>query len=555
MLLWSPAWLTDQLPTSSDPIHGWPPAWWIGGIMFLLLTVLPWLPPLRARLRTVLLVFLSFAAIVSIANYLDYGRFRYGSYVNEWDSYHYYLGTKYASELGYEGLYLATLSADLETVGEQALQGRELRSLSDYSFSSAEDVLPEAEAQRARFSQTRWEEFKTDVGWFRDSLPSERWRLLLEDAGYNGTPPWTLAVGTLLSNPLDIATRWQRALMLMLDPVLLGLAAFFVWRAFGIEVALLLVIFLGTHYLLSWGHLKGAILRTDFAAMAVLCVALMKLRKPGAAGAALAWASVSRVFPGFLALGLLARLSSKGLEPDERSDIRRFFAWFVGLGLLAVVGSLLPDGGFEAWRKWIHKIGLHELQGSHWDIGLSTLFDVEFINGVPEYFSPRSRFSEEPALRLAHSLSLWACRLAIAVPALVFARSQSPYRALSFGFVFVFVLSSAAYYYYLILLIPLLYFAERRERPFYGFSLGFMFLTGAAGYLLFAGYEPLAARFVALRGWGQQFQTYYYLSWAIGITAMSLLAVASLEARTASAEHGRRNTKPSLKVRSARDRS
>jgi hypothetical protein len=553
MLLWSPAWLTDQLPTSTDPIHGWPPAWWIAGIMFLLLAVLPWMRPLGPRGRTALLAFLSVAAVVSIANYLDYGRFRYGSYVNEWDSYHYYLGTKYAPELGYDGLYLATLLADVETVGEQALRGRKLRSLSDYRFSSAEESLPRAEAQRARFSDARWQGFKTDVGWFRDSLPAERWRILLEDAGYNGTPPWTLAVGTLLSNRLDIATSWQRALILMLDPLLLVLAAFFVWRAFGTEVALLLIIFLGTHYLLSWGHLKGAILRTDFAALAVLCVALMKLRKPGAAGAALAWASVSRVFPGFLALGLLARLSSKELDPEERSDIRRFFAWFAGLAALAVVASLLRDGGLDAWRQWIHKISLHELEGSHWDVGLSTLFDVEFIDGVPEYFSPRSRFSEEPSLRLAHALTLWACRLAIAVPALVFARSQPPDRALSFGFVFVFVLSSAAYYYYLILLVPLLYFAEQRERPFYGLSAGFMFLTGAAGYLLFSGYEPLAARVVALRGWGQQFQTYYYLSWAIGITAVSLLAVASLEARAASTDDAGRIRRSPLKARGAED--
>ena len=85
-------------------------------------------------------------------------------------------------------------------------------------------------------------------------------------------------VGGLVTRHLSVRNPVSRWLMLALDPLLLLAASLAVAWAFGLRTALLLVVFVGTHYLLSWGHLKGALLRTDFAMASVLAVCLVKQR-------------------------------------------------------------------------------------------------------------------------------------------------------------------------------------------------------------------------------------------------------------------------------------
>lgn len=528
---WRPSWLTDTLPTSFDATHGWPPGWWLCGIAALVVSAYPWLSRRDPRLRVAVLVFWGVAAFVSVFNYADYGRARYGSYVDEWDVYHYYLGTRYADELGYEGLYEATLMADMESGVVEDGARRRIRSLSERGSISVSEARPLAEAQRAEFSDARWAAFSRDVAWFRDALPPDRWSGLLTDAGYNGTPPWTLAVRAALTGHLDIDRDVERALMLALDPLLLVLMVWLVWRAFGPEVALALVVFWGTHYLLSWGHLKGSILRTDFAVMAVASMALMKMGKPRAAGLALAWATVARVFPGLMVVGLLARLLGKDVDARERSDIRSFLIAFAAFGALAVLASALGDGGFEGWREWLAKIGRHREANADWQVGLSSILNGEWHAGELRYVNPYVVYREEPEVFLVHKALLWTLRLVVTVPLLVFARDQPRHRALAMGFVLIFLWVAPTYYYCAILAVPFVYFAEQRQSVPYALSAGFMFVTGLAGYLFFSGYEPLADFSPLFRRGGQEYSTYYFSSWMIGITAYSMVMLAARDSR------------------------
>ena len=58
---------------------------------------------------------LAVLAVLSVENYVKTDYFRYGSHLNAYEFFHYYLGSKYAEELGYTRLYAAALIADDET--------------------------------------------------------------------------------------------------------------------------------------------------------------------------------------------------------------------------------------------------------------------------------------------------------------------------------------------------------------------------------------------------------------------------------------------------------
>ena len=49
--------------------------------------------------RRVELLFL----LVAVATYFNFGAFHFGKFVHNWDTFHYYVGAKYFSELRYDG--------------------------------------------------------------------------------------------------------------------------------------------------------------------------------------------------------------------------------------------------------------------------------------------------------------------------------------------------------------------------------------------------------------------------------------------------------------------
>ena len=57
-------------------------------------------------------ILLTILAALAVGNYTDFGQWTRDRYVNGWEFFHYYLGSKYAPELGYTELYAAALVAD-----------------------------------------------------------------------------------------------------------------------------------------------------------------------------------------------------------------------------------------------------------------------------------------------------------------------------------------------------------------------------------------------------------------------------------------------------------
>ncbi|MBN2576756.1 MAG: hypothetical protein JXP73_19485 [Deltaproteobacteria bacterium] len=483
------------------------------------------------RARRALLAVLGLAGVLAVGTYVDFGLFRYGTYLNEWDFYHYYVGTKYAPELRYTNLYGATLLADVEGGLRYRNPRGEIRDLATARLRSVMTVATEAQRYRSRFSESRWREFVADITWFKQQLPPQRWSLILADHGYNGTPAWSFVAGGLLTRHLSVREPLSRWLMLLLDPLLLLATVAAVGWAFGLRAAWLVVIFIGTHYLFSWGHLKGALLRTDFAMGSLLAVCLVKQGRYKLAGVLLGWAILSRVFPAFLLIGP-AVLLAHGLWRRRQLD-RRLAGFFVACGATIVVLVLASSayfGGFGIWREWSAKLALHYADGSDWDLGLRTILEATFVDGVPVREASLALAGGQTPVSAIHPAEI-VTLLLLALPALTFVRALEHHEALAYGFVFVFLFSIAAYYYYLILCVPLVFFASDLGKPAHALGAAFLFLVGSFGYVLFGGWEPLRQSWSLFRGWHQSFPTYYYSSCLLGVTVVQMVALAGLRAR------------------------
>jgi hypothetical protein len=550
-LLQLPSWWPQHLPNSYAPTHGWTLTWilvFAAILIIFLYTLLKRpammlrIPESRRRLVTKLLaVFLGMAAVLSVLTYHDFGLFRYGTYHNEWAVYHYYLGTKYADELGYTELYGATLVADQEQDRKYTPSSGELRDLNTGKLVQVKDVLAQSTRYKSLFSTDRWSEFVVDVAWFKDQFQRDRWSLILQDHGYNGTPVWSFIVGGLLTKQLSIRNPTERFILLVLDPLLLVAGLLCVGWAFGTRTALLLMVFVGTHYLMSWGHMKGVLFRTDFAMSVLMAVCCVKKGKYNAAGMLLGWGILSRVFPVFFLVGPIVRFFS--VLAEERRIDKKLLGLLVSCGgtiLFLVLGSIVY-GGLELWQGWFQKITSHYISLVHWNIGYQPMVDVEIIRGVPELIDPLVHYAEEQGVLIQHIVLTWGVRALVLIPALYFAKFLKDHEALVYGFVFLFFLVAPAYYYYLILCVPFLFFAPDLQRPSHAVGLAYMFLTGIAGYAFFSGFEPLRESVVIFKGWKQFFPTYYYMSWMISGTAIYMVLLAA--ARSLSATAGIRQRK------------
>ena len=528
------SWRPSELPDSWAPTHGWALARVLAAVAILVVAGFVALerPLLNRRLsvaarrlgRRLLIGVLGVSAALAVATYADFGVFRYGTYLNEWDFYHYYVGTKYAHELGYTNLYGATLAADREGGLRYHNPRNEMRDLGTAQLCDVGEVAAQAARFRGRFSDERWREFVADITWFKMQLPAHRWSLILADHGYNGTPAWSFVVGGLFTRQLSVRDPIGRWIMLALDPLLLLAATAAVAWAFGLRAALIMVIFIGTHYLLSWGHLKGALLRTDFAMASVLAVCLVKQRYYKIAGVLLGWAVLSRIFPALLLVGptvlLLWRLARSHSLDRQLLGLLGACAATV---TLVVLGSCAYFGTTGIWHEWNLKIATHYLNGSDWDLGYRTIAEASFAHGVPMRVLAKT-VAHGPLLFLGKPGTIVA--LLLVLPAMTFIRGLEDHEALAYGFVFVFLLALASYYYYLVLCVPLLFFAPQLERPQHALGVAFMFFTGIVGYLLFSGWPMLAGSWVMFRGWHQTFPTYYFLCCFIAVTVAQMILLA-----------------------------
>jgi len=315
----------------------------LAGILAFLKYKAPRIHGYAGFLEGLLLACMAGLAVVAGWNYMTDRAYRYGSHLNYYEFYHYYIGSKYAKEVGYEGMYAASLIADKETGMKWANPKRSIRNLETGGYIHKDEVLNNAEKYKKNFSEARWEEFKQDIRWFKGNLVGSRWNGILRDKGYNATPIWTTIVGGLFSNNVSTQNELGMVLLSYLDEALIALALLSVLWAFGPWAMLIMVVLMGTSYVMHWWHMKGAYLRTDFTMPIVIAIAMLKKEHYKTAGALMGYAFLSRIFPAVFLFGLGAKFLwdiIPAVGPWLRATARRIGAANLS-GLLIIAAGIL----------------------------------------------------------------------------------------------------------------------------------------------------------------------------------------------------------------------
>lgn len=303
---------------------------------------------------------LALSGILSLCLWWNLGRYHFDSYVHTWDMFHYYIGAKYFPELGYTKLYDCTATADVEAGMRDALEHDRIRNLETNKLELYTEVIAHPERCKDGFSSGRWQDFKADIGWFRAQMSGERWSDLKRDHGFNGSPVW-LILGRLFADSTPMS--WPKAYWLATIDVILALVMWGVvcW-AFGWETACVAALFWGTNFPARFYWIGGSLLRQDWLVALICGIALLKRGFPGWAAAALTYATLLRVFPGYVGFAVVLKIAwgmwrRRSLFPND--DERRFLLGGVSALVLLVSLSFVATQRFDAYQGFVRNSEKH----------------------------------------------------------------------------------------------------------------------------------------------------------------------------------------------------
>lgn len=383
------------------------------------------------------LLVLTVLAATAVLTYNNFTRF---DFIGYWDLYHYVLGSKYSSELGYYELYNASIVADRE--GKRGFEGiRTIRDLRTQKIVPVRQPVARGAEIKSRFSAERWEEFKADLAWFQAREKKRYWKNILRDHGYNASPLWDF-IGSRVTNAIPIRSQTGLTVLVLIDVLLVVAASAAVYWAFGVWTTLVFII--------AWGviplhilPLRGALLRLDWLAALVGSAAAMRKERFTLAGALLGYSAGVRVFPVVFGFGVAA---SAGWHLYEEHRLPHWFLRFV-MGMAVAVGLALLLGSFDSgyhfsphrWLDFGHKIIAHANVKTYQRSGLRPL-----LQGVPWLF-----YVAAPLVLLLYAWSTRAMDRAHLIPS---------------GLVAMFALTSAASYYHIAVVVLVLLWAHEQER-------------------------------------------------------------------------------------------
>ncbi len=258
----------------------------------------------KLRLRRILL---GVMGVLAFLTFFNFGFWHFPNFVHGWDTFHYYIGSKYFKELHYERLYECVATADSEEPGlRRRVELRKMTNLRTNVVEKTDDILAHPERCKQHFTEARWESFKHDLRYFRTLENPRRWDDAQTDHGFNGTPVWAI-MGTALSN-LAPASRLDILLLDSLDVMMISIMALLMWWAFGWRAVSVALIVFATNFPSRWYWIGGSFLRWDWLFWMGVGVCLMKKERPFWAGAAIAYAALLRIFPGFMFVAPLIAL-------------------------------------------------------------------------------------------------------------------------------------------------------------------------------------------------------------------------------------------------------
>ena len=417
------------------------------------------------RMRVGLLLLLALAAV---ASYYDFFQPRPGAGFRDTDVYHYYMGSKYFSEVGYFDLYHCTILALTDSGVESRFELPKIRDQRTLRMHTPETALAAARQCRKQFSDDRWLAFAKDIDWFDKKFQADRWRILLLDHGYNPSPVWN-AIGGAITSRVPLGSAAFKWLIHADRWLMLGAFALIVW-AFGLEAAALSAVVWGTGHHWSYAWIGDSLLRNLwlFAVIAGLCC--LKQRKEFLAGGLLSLASLLRVFPAIFVLGFAVGCGSKAhRETDWKPAARRFAFGVAGAGLLLLLcAAVSSEWGATAFLEFYEKISVFTDKKSLNKLGLSSLIWRAIMMGTGHLAT-----GADGNVSLSLYAPAWlpfvirGVQLSIVVPALfLFWRAASrtqAWESSALGFALIPLLSDPANYYFGFVICAAL-LATRRPR-------------------------------------------------------------------------------------------
>ncbi len=418
------------------------------------------------RYRVTLIALAGFAVIIHLNFFAFHGLGQRRVWLHLHDVAHYYLGAKYAAELGYADFYVGLLRAEAERFERRVLAGQ-ARDLRTNRLVDSAALLADSDAVKAQFTPTRWAALQEDVASFRARL-GPQYADIFRDHGYNPSPLWTL-LGGALTNLVPAGSARGVVLLSLIDPVLLAVMFSAVAVTFGAETALLAIIYYCVIFGASFGWAGGAFARHVWLVAVVLSVCALARRRYAAAGAALALAALLRVFPALLAAGLAAQaLGDLRARRSPRGAAPRFLAALLFTGALLVAATAARPRGLHEWIDFRHNLDRHMDSVASNLVGLTGLLAV----GVDDSESGHARMRRIYAVQLLTVVPLalwWFVRRA---------QSQDAVAATAMGVTLLFLGLNLAGYYYVVLVLLLIAHRDRPDR------IALLFAVEAATYAL-----------------------------------------------------------------------
>jgi len=355
---------------------------------------------------------LAVMAVVALAAYTNFGQFHGAGMIHHWEQFHYFLGSKYFPEVGYDGIYVASLAAEREIGlghGPQPYM-RDLRTNEVVPVGSLANHMNEV---RDRFSDKRWEIFREDVRYFLEFNRYSYISNIRRDHGYNPTPTWTFTARLFSAWPA--ASDLTLKSLAWLDPILLLAMFVMIFRTFGNRIGCLSIIIFGLGYPWRFDWVGGAFLRQDWLAAVGVAICLLKRKHFGLAGGLIAYATMVRVFPGGFLVGPTVVLIRHLVEGRSILWFRRLAIGFAAGVLLCLAAGCLTGAGPRAWADFKWNLGKHHGTWLTNNVGLKNILlydratmrreDVDFKLPEPwiRWQEKMNRLQDErrPALLLA----------------------------------------------------------------------------------------------------------------------------------------------------------
>jgi hypothetical protein len=334
-------------------------------------------PPKIAAHRGAIVGALAVSAVLSFMAFYNLGHPQFwDSRRQEWTFVHfldlrqYYPTAKYFPELGYRGMYEADVAAYAEDdhVNLDSLQTLPMRDLGDLRVSTVGDQRAAVESVKSKFSPERWQDYKRDAAYFRESMGTPQYLEMMNDMGGNATPVW-MGIAHILFSFVH-AGNTAFLVTALLDPLLLLGAFFAIGRTFGVRTALSCMIIFGANDFIMYGtNWAGATLRHDWLAYIALGAAAVRSKRYALGGALLALSATIRAFPALTLMGATLpalwwafehfrqtrKLPSMAtIRAEQKPTLRLVTGAAITLIVLLAFSAIVLAPG--AWTDWASKL-------------------------------------------------------------------------------------------------------------------------------------------------------------------------------------------------------